>query len=81
MLKAKFKELQNKLLEETKSFYGDRLVSFAVFGSVAREAFRYDSDIDLLIIAENLPKRSSRNHRAYFKKYALLQSQDHYLFS
>jgi predicted nucleotidyltransferase len=55
MLKAKFRELQDKLLEETKSFYGDRLVSFVVFGSVARETYRYDSDIDLLIIAENLP--------------------------
>jgi len=56
MLKEKFKELQDALLEETKSFYGDRLVSFVVFGSVARGSFRYDSDIDILIIAENLPK-------------------------
>jgi len=56
MLKEKFKELQDKILEETKSFYGDQLVSFVVYGSVARETFRYDSDIDLLIIAENLPK-------------------------
>jgi predicted nucleotidyltransferase len=56
MLKENFKELQDKLLEETKSFYGNRLVSFVVFGSVARETYRYDSDIDLLIIAENLPK-------------------------
>ena len=56
MLKAKFKELQDKLLEESKSFYGDQLISFVVFGSVARETFRYDSDIDLLIIAKILPK-------------------------
>jgi predicted nucleotidyltransferase len=56
MLKEKFEELQNKLLKETKSFYGNRLVSFVVFGSVARKTFRHDSDIDLLIIAENLPK-------------------------
>lgn len=56
MLKEKFKELQDKLLEETKSFYGNRLVSFVVFGSVARETYRFNSDIDLLIIAENLPK-------------------------
>jgi predicted nucleotidyltransferase len=56
MLKERFKELLEKLLEETKSFYGERLVSFVVFGSVARETFRYDSDIDLLIIAEHLPK-------------------------
>jgi len=55
MLKEKFKELQEKILEETKSFYGERLVSFVVFGSVARETYRPDSDIDLLIIAEKLP--------------------------
>jgi len=56
MLKEKFKELQDKLLEEIKSFYKDRLVSFVVFGSVARETYRHNSDIDLLIIAEGLPK-------------------------
>ena len=56
MLKKKFQKLQDKLLEETKSFYGNRLVSFVVFGSVARETYRYDSDIDILIIADNLPK-------------------------
>ncbi len=55
MLKEKFKELQDKLFEETKSFYGNRLVSFVVYGSVARETYRSNSDIDLLIIAENLP--------------------------
>ena len=56
MLKERFKELQDKLLAEVKSFYRDRLVSFVVFGSVARETYRFDSDIDLLIIAEDLPK-------------------------
>jgi len=55
MLKERFKELENKLLTEVKSFYGDRLVSFVVFGSVARETYRFDSDIDVLIIAEGLP--------------------------
>lgn len=55
MLKEKFEELQHNLLAETKSFYGDSLVSFVVFGSVARETYRFDSDIDVLIIAENLP--------------------------
>lgn len=55
MLKEKFKELQDKLLSEIKAFYGDRLVSVVVFGSVARGTFRFDSDIDVLIIAEGLP--------------------------
>lgn len=56
MLKERFKELEGKLLAEVKSFYGDMLVSFVVFGSVARETYRFDSDIDVLIIAEGLPK-------------------------
>ena len=36
------------------------LVSVVVFGSVARGEARKDSDIDLLIIAENLPDRYQR---------------------
>jgi predicted nucleotidyltransferase len=44
------------LSKEVRSYYGDRLVSFAVFGSVARGRFRPDSDIDCLIVAERLPK-------------------------
>jgi len=38
-----------------REFYGERLVSLAVFGSVGRGVPKPDSDIDLLIIAENLP--------------------------
>lgn len=54
-IKAKFKKIQEKLLEETRAFYGDRLVSLVVFGSVARGTYREDSDLDVLIIAERLP--------------------------
>ncbi|MEW8958248.1 MAG: nucleotidyltransferase domain-containing protein, partial [Moorella sp. (in: firmicutes)] len=36
--------------------YGNRLVSLAVFGSVARGTPRPDSDIDLLVVADNLPQ-------------------------
>jgi predicted nucleotidyltransferase len=35
--------------------YGARLVSLAVFGSVGRGTLRPDSDIDLLIVADDLP--------------------------
>ncbi len=65
MLKEKYKELQGRLLEETKSFYGDRLVSFVVFGSVARQTFRFDSDIDIFIIAENLPNGRMKRVREF----------------
>ncbi len=56
MLKEKFEELEKRLLSEIRSFYGDRLVSVVIFGSVARETQNFDSDLDVLIIAEELPK-------------------------
>ncbi len=39
-----------------RDYYGEQLVGFVLFGSVARDTFRSDSDIDLLIIAEGLPQ-------------------------
>jgi len=36
--------------------YGPRLVSVAVFGSVGRGTPRQDSDIDVLIVARDLPR-------------------------
>ncbi len=46
-----------KLLEkQVKKYYGDKLVSLAIFGSVARGTFRPDSDIDFLIVAHHLPR-------------------------
>lgn len=38
-----------------QDFYGLRLVTVAVFGSVGRGVPRPDSDIDILIVAEPLP--------------------------
>jgi len=55
MLKENFQDLESRLLWGIKSFYGDRLVSVAVFGSVARGTQNFDSDIDLLIIVKSLP--------------------------
>lgn|SRR4030065_2477323 len=56
MLKERFGKLEGKLLSEIKSYYGERLISVVIFGSVARGAQRPDSDVDLLIIARGLPK-------------------------
>jgi len=55
MLKERFNTLKNLLLEETRGFYGDRLVTLAVFGSAARETQSYTSDLDFIIVAEDLP--------------------------
>jgi len=54
-IKEKFKKIQEALLKETRMFYGARLVSVVIFGSVARGTYREDSDLDVLIIAERLP--------------------------
>jgi len=56
MLKERFRKLENKLLSEIKSHYGERLISVVLFGSAARETQSFDADIDILIIAKGLPK-------------------------
>lgn len=56
MLKEKFRELEKLLLSMIKSHYGERLISVVIFGSVARETQAFDSDLDVLIIAKDLPK-------------------------
>jgi predicted nucleotidyltransferase len=55
MLRETFEALLRDLLVACQSIYGDRLVSLAVFGSVARQTQRPDSDIDLLLVVEGLP--------------------------
>lgn len=56
MLKEGFENLKKKLLMEIKNLYGQRLVSVIIFGSLARETQRFNSDMDVLIIAEGLPR-------------------------
>lgn len=56
MIQEKYYFLISILEKEIKNFYKDNLITIAIFGSVARGTFRNDSDIDILIIAQNLPK-------------------------
>ncbi|ABL78794.1 nucleotidyltransferase domain-containing protein [Thermofilum pendens] len=44
------------LLESLLRLYGGSLVSLVVYGSVARGSPRRDSDLDLLVVFEDLPK-------------------------
>jgi predicted nucleotidyltransferase len=55
LLHETFAFLTKRIEEETIRYYGERLVSLVLFGSVARRRMRPDSDIDLLIVAEPLP--------------------------
>lgn len=54
-MNAQFETLLAHLLTACREFYGARLVSLLVYGSVGRGTPRADSDIDVLIVAENLP--------------------------
>jgi predicted nucleotidyltransferase len=56
MLHAVFDRLTQRITEETRRLYGERLVSLVLFGSVARGTMGPDSDIDLLVVAEPLPE-------------------------
>ena len=50
-----FESILKQLIIEARRFYGERLVSLAVFGSVGRGTFRPDSDIDVLLVINDLP--------------------------
>lgn len=56
MLRKAFKETLKKINTACQEIYSDRLISLAVFGSVARDTPNPYSDIDLLIIIEPLPQ-------------------------
>jgi predicted nucleotidyltransferase len=43
-------------VDAVRHTYGDPLVSLAVFGSVARGTARPDSDLDLFLVVEDLPR-------------------------
>jgi len=67
VLKERFDELQRELLSEIRSYYKDRLVSVVLFGSVARGTQRFESDLDLLVIAEDLPRGRMRRVREFMR--------------
>jgi predicted nucleotidyltransferase len=50
-----FQTILNALNKTVQGIYKDRLVTLAVFGSVGRDTPRPDSDIDMLVVAEDLP--------------------------
>ncbi|MCP9469346.1 MAG: nucleotidyltransferase domain-containing protein [Nitrospira sp.] len=56
MLAETFAALIDRAAAAIRQVYGDRLVSVVLYGSVGRGTMRHDSDVDLLIIARDLPR-------------------------
>lgn len=54
-MKDAFDQLTQRIAAAAQKIYGERLVSVVLYGSVARGTMRHDSDIDLLIVARDLP--------------------------
>ena len=54
-LLSQYDNLLDTVLKACKAHYGPRLVALAVYGSVGRATPRPDSDIDLLLVADDLP--------------------------
>ena len=54
-INAPYNEIVLNLMESVKKYFD--LVSFAVYGSVARDESKKDSDVDILIVIENLEDR------------------------
>ena len=53
----------NEFLEKCKEKFKDDLISIILFGSYARGTATKYSDVDLLVIAKNLPKRRIDRHK------------------
>lgn len=57
MLREAFEAILAELPAAAQKVYGERLVSVVVYGSVGRGTPRFDSDIDVLIVAHGLSRR------------------------
>lgn len=66
-IREPYRSLLEKLVELLSTSLGDKLVSVVVYGSVARGSARKDSDVDVLIIAESLPKSRMRRQQLFLE--------------
>ena len=66
-IKEPYRTVIQNLLSALIRLYGDNLTSLVIYGSVARGNPRMDSDIDMLVIFEELPKPMSDRIRMFEK--------------
>lgn len=71
-LLQRYDALLDEVRTELQNEYGDRLVAVAVFGSVGRGTPREDSDVDLLIVARDLPPGRMRRVEQFLPAEARL---------
>lgn len=74
MLRESFNNTLYRILEACQKIYGEDLITLAVFGSVARGTPNPESDIDLLIVAKNLPSGRLKRMQQFNKVEGILDS-------
>ncbi len=73
-LSEPFRSVLAAATEAWNSRFGERLVSLVLFGSVARAAAGPSSDIDLLVIAEDLPRSLRDRRRPFLEEWDRVRS-------
>lgn len=66
-LETIYETLLKKVLNEIRIHLEKNLISVVLYGSMARGEVTKDSDIDLLIISDNLPKERSRRQDMFME--------------
>jgi len=66
-MREPYKTLIERLIEALKRKYGDKFISLVVFGSVARGEARKDSDVDLLLVIDSIPKRRLERQKEFME--------------
>ncbi len=74
-LREPFRRAVGLLLGALLSVLGDRLVSLVVYGSVARGDARPDSDIDVVVVAEGLPRGMHRRLEVFERAEELIEEE------
>lgn len=71
----RYRSLLNALALRCLEVYGSRLISLAVFGSVARSTYTPGSDIDCFLVVRDLPRSRMRRAREFEKVEDLLAAE------
>ncbi|MEM2733130.1 MAG: nucleotidyltransferase domain-containing protein [Candidatus Bathyarchaeia archaeon] len=74
-IKEPYRSLLSRLLDKLLAHFGNNLVSFVIYGSVARGSAKPDSDIDILIVANALPKSRMERQKIFLEVERTLEPE------